>query len=143
MTGAVAEMIRAIRNLDMVCKLIAATHSSIRLTVTQNAKDHDHHTANAVTTDDALALHPEEVVMAHHNAKNETTNELRRLAILAIARPPNHPNPVDPEAAAHLGMVHARTVLHSSRISLPTPNLNHSLAKYKWRMKTPRLRWRE
>jgi hypothetical protein len=129
MTGAVAEMIRAIRNLDMVCKLIAATHSSIRLTVTQNAK--------------ALALHPEEVVTAHHNAKNETTNELRRLAILAIARPPKHPNPVDPEAAAHLGTVHARTVLHSSRISLPTPNPNQSLAKYKWRMKTPRLRWRE
>jgi hypothetical protein len=139
MTGAVAEMIRAVRNPDMVCKLVAATHSTIRLTVTQNAKDHDHHTANAATTDDVLALHLEEVAVAHHN---ETTNEPHRLATLAIARPQRHPNPVGLEAAAHPGMVLVLTVLHHSRRSLPTSSPKQSLAKYKCRMKIPRLRWR-
>jgi hypothetical protein len=138
MTRAVAEMIRAVRNPDMVCRVIAATHLSMRLTVTQNAKDHDHHTANAATTDGALALHLEEVAMAHHN---ETTNEPHRLATLAIARPQRHPSPVDPEAAAHLGMVLVRTALHHNWRSLPASSLKQSLAKCKWRTKTQRLRW--
>jgi hypothetical protein len=143
MTGVVAETIRAIRNPDMVQKPIAAAHPSIRLTAMQNAKDHDHHTANAATTDDALALPLEEGVTAHHNVKNETTNELRLPATLATARPQKHRNPVDSEAAAHLRMVLAQIVLRHSRKSLPTPNPKQSPAKYKWRMKTPRLRWRE
>jgi hypothetical protein len=147
MTGAVAETSRVIRNPDMVCRLTAAAHSSILLTAMQNAKDHDHHTANAVTNDDALALHLEEAVMPQHNARNAITSEPRRLVTLAIARLPKHPNPVDSEAAAHLGMVPIRTAQRPSRKSPPSSNLKQPLATYKWamvaRMKTPRPRWRE
>jgi hypothetical protein len=145
MTGAVAETSRVIRNPDMVCRLTAAAHSSILLTAMQNAKDHDHHTANAVTNDDALALHLEEAVMPQHNARNAITSEPRRLVTLAIARLPKHPNPVDSEAAAHLGMVPVRTAQRPSRRSPPSSNPKHPLATYKWvaRMKTPRPRWHE
>jgi hypothetical protein len=146
MIGVVAETSHVIRNPDMVCELTDTAHSSVHLTAMQNAKDHDHHTANAATNDDALAPRLEGAVMAQHNVKNAITNEPRRLAILAIAKLPKHPNPVDSEAAAHLGMVLVRTAQLPSRKSLASPNRKHSLAKYKWamvaRMKTPRPRWR-
>jgi hypothetical protein len=145
MTGVVAEMSLVIRSPDMVRELIAAAHSSIRLTAMQNAKDHDHHTANAVTSDDALARHLEEAAMPQHNVRNAITSEPRRLATLAIARLPIHPNPVDSQAAAHPGMVPVRTAQRPSRKSPPSSNLKQPLATYKWvaRMKTPKPRWRE
>ena len=144
MIGVVAETSHVIRNPDMVCELTDTAHPSVHLTAMQNAKDHDHHTANAVTNDDALALRLEEVAMARHNVRNAITSEPRHLATLAIARLPKHPNPVDSQAAAHPGTVLVRTAQHPSRKSLPSPNLKQPPAKYKWaaRMKTPRPRWR-
>ena len=120
MTGVVAETSLVTRSPDTVWIAVAAAHPITRLTAMQNAKDHDHHTANAVMTDDALAPRLEEVAMAKHNAKNEITNEPRRLATLAITRPRTHPNPVDSEAAAHLGMVLVRVARQPTRRSLPS-----------------------
>lgn len=114
MIGVVAETSHVIRNPDMVCELTDTAHPSVHLTAMQNAKDHDHHTANAVTNDDALALRLEEAVMAQHNVKNAITNEPRRLATPATARLPKHPNPADSQAAAHLEMVLVQTAQRPS-----------------------------
>ena len=114
MIGVVAETSHVIRNPDMVCELTDTAHPSVHLTAMQNAKDHDHHTANAVTNDDALALRLEEAVMAQHNVKNAITNEPRRLATPATARLPKHPNPADSQAVAHLEMVLVQTAQRPS-----------------------------
>jgi hypothetical protein len=119
----VAEMTLVTRSPDMVCKLIVAAHTSSCLIAIQNAKDHDHLTANAATNVDALAHHLEEAAMAHHNVRNAITNDLDRLATLANAKPPTHPNLVDSEPVAHIGTVLAQVVLYRSRKNLPTSNL--------------------
>lgn len=84
--------------------------------------------------------------MVHHNVKNEITNDLH-LAILAIVRLPTHPNPVDLEAVAHLGMELVRTALGLSQKSRSPSNLKQFLERCKWAMvartRTPRPRWRE
>jgi hypothetical protein len=140
---AVAATSRVARNRDMVLFFPLTMPTSILLTSFQNANDLAHHTTNAATTDDDLALHLGVVAMLLLNDTTAPTTDPDP-ATHATARPRAHQSLAASVVAAGLGMP-TRTAPTLGRVSRPLPSPRHSHAMFRWatasKTRTQRPRW--
>jgi hypothetical protein len=140
---AVAATSRVARNRDMVLFFPPTMPMSFLLTGFQNANDHAHHTTNAATTDDDLALHLEAVAMLLHNDSTVPTTDPDP-ATHATARPLAHQNLAVSVVAADLATP-TQTAPTLGRVSRPLLSPRRSRAMFKWAMvsktRTQKPRW--